>query len=116
MPEENRAEESTAAGHRTAQSRDRAGVSSSGPIEPPAEGVLTLVCLECGKEYYFSDEDPPEGMKCEKCGNGVFRDFFDPQSNTEAAEDFENSTARDLDPDDAEGDAMPGDALDLNRD
>lgn len=80
------------------------------------EGVLTLVCLKCGHEYYFADGSPPEGMTCEKCGNGVFRDFYSPAEGDEAAEDFNDTTARDLDPDDAEGETLPGDVLDLNRD
>lgn len=108
--------ESTPAGHRAAQERDRSGADSSGRSEEPARGVLTLVCFKCGTEYYFTESDPPEGISCEKCGNSVFREFFSPVSGDEAAQDFEDSTARDLDPDDAEGDTMPGDVLDLNRD
>lgn len=110
------AEQSNPSGSRAADSRDRAGVSSRGPTEPPAEGVLTMVCVKCGTEYHFADAPPPEGMSCEKCGSEVFRDFFTPEANAEAAEDFDHSTARDLDPDDAEGDTLPGDVMDLNRD
>jgi len=79
-------------------------------------GVLTLVCVTCGQEYYFASSQPPAEMICEKCGNGVFREFFSPPAGDEAAEDFEETTGRDLDPDDAEGDTLPGDVLDLNRD
>lgn len=110
-----RNEESNAMGSDTAASRDEPGTSADGRIEPPAEGVLTLVCFTCGKEYYFESSPPPSGMSCEKCGSSVFRDFFTPTSYDEAAEDFEDSTARDLDPDDAEGDTMPGDVMDLDR-
>jgi hypothetical protein len=53
-------------------------------------------------------------MKCEKCGGTVFRSFYDAIGD-EAADDFRDSTERDLDPDDAEGDVMPGDIMDLNR-
>lgn len=80
------------------------------------EGVLTLVCLRCGQEYYFSDGSPPDGMTCEKCGNGVFRDFYTHQVGDEASDDFEDETARDMNPDDPEGDTLPGDVLDLNLD
>lgn len=80
-----------------------------------AEGVLTLVCLKCGTEYYFEDGPPPPSITCEKCGNSVFRSFHSAEGD-EAADDFRDSTARDLDPDDAEGETMPGDVLDLNRD
>ncbi len=79
------------------------------------ESVLTLICVKCGMEYYFSEAGPPEGISCEKCGNTVFRPF-DSESASEAAEDFRESTERDLDADDAEGDTLPGDVLDLNRD
>ena len=111
-----RNEESNAMGRRNAAERDEAGASEKGRIEPPAQGVLTLVCVTCGNEYYFADSTPPEGMSCEKCQGTVFRDFFSPIEYDEAAEDFEDTTARDLDPDDAEGDVLPGDVLDLNKD
>jgi hypothetical protein len=114
QPEE-RAEESTAEGARAAQSRDTPGLEATGPVSPPSEGVLTLVCLQCGAEYYFDTEPPPAEMTCEKCGGTVFRSFFSPREGAEAAQDFEDSTARDLDPDDAEGEAMPGDVLDLDN-
>jgi hypothetical protein len=85
-------------------------------IPDDAEGarVLTLVCFKCGTEYFFADDPPPAEMSCEKCGNSVFRSFYSGASS-EALQDFEDTTARDLDPDDAEGDAFPGDVLDLDR-
>ena len=76
--------------------------------------VTTLVCELCGKDYSFEDEPAPEGQKCEKCGGTVFRTFQDSVGD-EAADDFRDSTERDLDPDDPEGDTLPGDILDLNR-
>jgi DNA-directed RNA polymerase subunit RPC12/RpoP len=79
------------------------------------EGVLTLVCFKCGTEYHYRDEEPPEELECEKCGNTVFRSFFSPIDD-EVAQDFVDSTARELDPDDPETDTAPGDVLDLNRD
>jgi transcription initiation factor IIE alpha subunit len=79
------------------------------------ESVLTLVCLTCGQEYFFTDQAPEGGLSCEKCGNKVFRDFHS-ASGDEAARDFRESTERDLDSDDAEGDTRPGDLIDLNRD
>ncbi|HET6229067.1 MAG TPA: hypothetical protein VFE05_03245 [Longimicrobiaceae bacterium] len=76
--------------------------------------VLTLVCESCGKDYFFDDEPPPAGMSCAKCGGTVFRSF-ESSVGDEAADDFRDSTERDLDPDDAEGDVMPGDIIDLER-
>ncbi|HET7273727.1 MAG TPA: hypothetical protein VFI91_01020 [Longimicrobiaceae bacterium] len=81
-----------------------------------AEGVLTLVCLKCGTDYRFEGNDPPPEVSCEKCGGTVFRSFFSPTDGDEAAQDFHDTTDRDLDADDAEGDTAPGDVLDLNRD
>jgi hypothetical protein len=80
-----------------------------------ASGTLTLVCERCGKDYFFdAAEPPPAGLACEKCGGTVFRTFHDCVGD-EAADDFRDSTERDTDPDDAEGEVMPGDLLDLNR-
>jgi len=76
--------------------------------------MLTLVCEKCGKDYFFDDEPPPADMKCEKCGGTVFRSFYSSVGD-DAADDFRDSTERDLDPDDPEGDVLPGDIMDLNR-
>lgn len=84
--------------------------------EQDPSGVLTRVCLTCGQEYYFTDTTPPASMSCEKCGSTVFREFYSPLEADEVERDYLDSTERDLDPDDPEGDAMPGDVLDLNRD
>jgi ribosomal protein S27AE len=111
------AEQTSAEGMRAAQSREESGRTARGRhVEPPAEGMLTLVCFKCGKEYFFADGNPPEDMSCEKCGNTVFRSFFSADPSDDSVRDFMDSTARDLDPDDAEGDSLPGDLIDLNRD
>lgn len=111
------AEQTSAEGMRAAQSREESGrTRGRGYAEPPAEGVLTLVCFKCGKEYFFAEGSPPEEMTCEKCGNSVFRSFFSADPSDDAVRDFVDSTARDLDPDDAETDTLPGDVIDLNRD
>ena len=83
------------------------------PSDSPTR-VLTLVCEECGKDYFFEDEAPPADLRCEKCGNTVFRSFHSAVGD-EVADDFRDSTARDLDPDDAEGDTLPGDVMDLDN-
>jgi hypothetical protein len=100
------------------QAHEQPRANPAGDAEPgrePVEAVLTLVCEKCGKDYFFDDEEPPpEGLTCEKCGNTVFRSFHDSVGD-EAADDFRDSTERDTDPDDPEGDVMPGDIMDLNR-
>lgn len=81
----------------------------------PAEVVL-LVCLECGREVQFEGgEEPPADMKCEKCGNEVFRRFDDAASPDEVQAEFEEETARDTATDDPAGDVERGDLLDLNN-
>jgi DNA-directed RNA polymerase subunit RPC12/RpoP len=80
----------------------------------PVQEVLTLVCETCGKDYFFDEEAPPPQMRCEKCGSTVFRAFDTPVGD-EASDDFRDSTERDLDADDAEGDTLPGDLLDLRN-
>lgn len=109
-----RGEESSMEGKRAAESRNEAGAEAPGRTGEPAEGVLTMVCLKCGKEYFFTDDTPPEGLRCEKCSNTVFRSFFS-DAGDEASQDFRDSTERDLDSDDPEGDTLPGDLIDLNR-
>jgi NAD-dependent SIR2 family protein deacetylase len=82
--------------------------------EEMAGGMLTLVCLTCGKEYYFDDGPPPDRPKCEKCGGGVFRPF-DSAEDDEALADFDETTARDHATDQPATDTMPGDVMDLER-
>lgn len=84
------------------------------PTASGDDGVLTVVCVKCGTEYYYGDEQPPEDLTCEKCGNTVFRSFFSHETEDEVETDFRDSTERDLHPDDPEGATMPGDLLDLD--
>lgn len=98
------------------QAHEQPRDNPAGEAEPgrPVETLLTLVCETCGKDYFFDDEQPQPGMTCEKCGGTVFRSFHESVGG-EAADDFRDSTERDTDPDDPEGDVMPGDIMDLNR-
>lgn len=108
-------EESSQDEMRAAHTREEPGLDRSARDEETDGGVLTLVCFTCGAEYFFGDTTPPDELECEKCGNGVFRSFYS-ATGDEAAQDFIDSTARELDPDDPETDTQPGDVLDLNRD
>ena len=78
-------------------------------------GILVEICVECGREYTFEDEPPPDDLTCDKCGNGVFRAYFEADEKSEAARDFEDVTGRDTDPDDPEGDVTRGDLVDLDH-
>ena len=109
-----RSEEDREAGDVAGDSRPQSEGYTAG-TGTDEDGVLTLVCLKCGTEYYFEQDEPGESTTCEKCGNTVFRSFYSSEGN-EALQDFEDVTHRDLNPDDAEGDTLPGDVIDLNRD
>lgn len=100
---------------RTAELRNDPGHEAAGQIGRPAEGVLVQVCQVCGKEYTFDDEQPPADLKCEKCGNRVFRSFFDVASADEVEEDFRAATERDLATDDPATDVTAADIRDLDN-
>jgi hypothetical protein len=51
----------------------------SGPV-----GLVTLVCLTCGKEQFY-DNAVPSAVTCEQCGGTVFRQFATPTEPDEAA-------------------------------
>jgi len=80
-----------------------------------SEGILVEICVECGREYTFEDEPPPDDLTCEKCGGQVFRSYFESAEASDAERDFRETTERDTDPDDAEGDVTRGDLVDLDR-
>jgi transcription initiation factor TFIIIB Brf1 subunit/transcription initiation factor TFIIB len=80
-----------------------------------ANGVLVQVCLKCGLEYMFEDEEPPAELVCEKCGSQVFRSFFADTGEDEAAEDFRESTERDTLTTDPATDVTRGDLHDLRN-
>lgn len=80
-----------------------------------AGDVVLMVCIECGTEYELEAGESAEGLTCEKCGSEVFRRFQDTASPGDAERDFRETTERDLDTDDPEGDATPGDLHDLNN-
>lgn len=49
-------------------------------------GVVTLVCLTCGKEQYFAREVPAT-VACSQCGGTVFRTFDTPTEPDDADSD-----------------------------
>lgn len=111
MPDERYDSDSDAGPAQFAGSQDE---PRDNPADDAPAGVLTLVCERCGKDYFFDDEPPPADLACEKCGGTVFRSFYD-NVGDDASDDFRDSTDRDLRPDDAEGDVLPGDVMDLNN-
>lgn len=97
------------------QSRNDPGREAAGQIGHPAQGVLVQVCQVCGKEYTFDDQQPPADLQCEKCGNRVFRSFFDVAAADEVEEDFRAATERDLATDDPATDVTAADIRDLDN-
>ena len=73
--------------------------------------VMTLVCLTCGKEQYFTQE-VPASVTCTQCGGTVFRSFAAPTHPDEAAIDALESQARSM----AYGDSSPDTTRDDVRD
>ena len=115
LPNELRGEQSNLEALRAHQLGDDPGHETPGRTAAASEGVLTQVCMKCGKEYMFDTGEPPADMKCEKCGNEVFRSFYSVVGEDEASADFNETTERDLATNDDAGDVTRGDILDLNN-
>ncbi|HUF49703.1 MAG TPA: hypothetical protein VMN60_02645 [Longimicrobiales bacterium] len=77
--------------------------------------VLVQVCLECGKEYMYDTQEPPDDLTCEKCGSTVFRSFYADTLDDEVAQDFRDSTERDVLTTDPATDVTRGDLHDLSN-
>jgi DNA-directed RNA polymerase subunit RPC12/RpoP len=81
---------------------------NSGP-----RGVVTLVCLTCGKEYFYEETPPPSNMTCEQCGGTVFRQFATPTEPDEATIVTLEEQARSIAYGDPSPDTAPDDVRDL---
>jgi hypothetical protein len=78
------------------------------------EGMLTLVCITCGNEMFFTSK-PPKEEPCSRCGGTVFRSFFTPTVRDEATEAMLEDTSRSISLDSAPSDSVEGDLRDLNN-
>ena len=74
-------------------------------------GLITMVCITCGNEKFF-DKELPSSIKCDKCGNTVFRQFATPTEPDEATISQLEEQARSI----AYGDASPETSPDELRD
>lgn len=83
--------------------------------ERQGKKVLVQVCIECGTEYLIEEGEAQREEPCTKCGNSVYRSFHALAGSDEVADDFEDSTARDTDPDNGPTDVTTGDLHDLER-
>lgn len=77
-------------------------------------GLVTLVCLTCGKERFFT-QDVPAAVTCEQCGGTVFRTFATPTEPDEAAIDALEAQARSMAYGDSSPDTTIGDVRDLGQ-
>jgi len=77
------------------------------------EGMLTLICITCGNEMFFTTK-PPADERCSRCGSNVFRSFFTPVASDDAAESILEDTARSISLDGGSTDSTAGDLRDLN--
>lgn len=78
----------------------------SGPV-----GLVTLVCITCGKEQ-FCDQAVPSSITCPQCSGTVFRQFATPTEPDEATVAQLEEQARSI----AYGDSSPQTARDEIRD
>ncbi|HET7565322.1 MAG TPA: hypothetical protein VFJ96_10030 [Gemmatimonadaceae bacterium] len=83
--------------------------------EKDTQGVLTLVCEECGNEMYFSEKPPPPHLVCSRCGGTVFRQFFTPTDPDQAMLSYLDETARSVALDEESPDITSSDLHDLNN-
>ena len=73
--------------------------------------VVTLICLTCGKEKFFTQE-VPAAITCDQCAGTVFRTFATPTEPDDAAIDALEAQARSM----ASGDSSPDTTRDDVRD
>lgn len=83
---------------------------NSGP-----RGVVTLVCLTCGKEKFYDQTPPSANVTCGQCGATVFRQFATPTEPDEAAIVTLEEQARSIAYGDASPDTVPDDVRDLDN-
>ena len=76
-------------------------------------GIVTLVCLTCGKERFFTQE-VPAAVTCEQCAGTVFRTFATPTEPDDAVIDAAEMQARSMAYGDSSPDTTSGDLRDLD--
>ena len=76
-------------------------------------GVMTLVCLTCGKEKFFTEE-VPAAVICDQCSGTVFRPFMTPTEPDDAAIDALEAQARSISYGDSSPDTTRDDVRDLD--
>ncbi|HEX5437402.1 MAG TPA: hypothetical protein VFW98_09580 [Gemmatimonadaceae bacterium] len=77
------------------------------------QGILTLVCEQCGTEMTFAKEPPPPHPVCSRCGGTVFQQYLTPTDPDGATLSHLDETARSIALDEGSPDTEPGDVRDL---
>jgi len=80
----------------------------SGPV-----GIVTLVCLTCGKEHFY-EHSVPAAVTCEQCRGTVFRQFATPTEPDEATVAQLEEQTRSIAYDDASPETAQDDVRDLD--
>ena len=83
-------------------------MNRNGPV-----GLVTLVCLTCGKEHFY-DREVPHSVKCGQCSGTVFRQFATPTEPDEAAVAQLEEQARSIAYDDVSPETTRADVRDLD--
>jgi DNA-directed RNA polymerase subunit RPC12/RpoP/membrane-bound metal-dependent hydrolase YbcI (DUF457 family) len=81
--------------------------------ERHTQGLVTLVCLTCGKEEFF-DEEVPESLRCPTCSGTVFRTFATPTEPDEATIAQIEDEARSIELGDSSPETTADDVRDLD--
>ena len=76
-------------------------------------GLVTLVCITCGNEKFYS-QAVPNAVTCNKCGGTVFRNFATPTEPDDATIASLEEQARSISYGDASPETLPGDVRDLD--
>jgi DNA-directed RNA polymerase subunit RPC12/RpoP len=76
-------DDASIAGARHTTSGGDSTVGASGASTENSRGVVTMVCITCGAEQFFSDK-MPTNLKCPRCSGTVFRQFDTPTDADEA--------------------------------
>jgi hypothetical protein len=78
-----------------------------------SSGVVTLVCITCGREQ-FHTRSVPQSTVCDRCGSTVFRTFDTPTEPDDATIAALEEQARSLSYGDPSPDSTRGDVRDLD--
>jgi DNA-directed RNA polymerase subunit RPC12/RpoP len=83
-------------------------MNRNGPV-----GLVTLVCLTCGKEHFY-DRDVPHSLTCSQCSGTVFRQFATPTEHDDAAVAQLQEQARSIAYDDVSPETTVADVRELD--